>query len=341
VGGVDANIKLNRNWRVQGAAVTSSTLNLDGTHSAGPGYKVDLERSGRQLNFQALYLDYSPGFVTETGFVNRVDIRQQNINASYFIRPEGKFLISWGPTLQQFNIWDHSGTALDHFVFPGFRVDMTRSTFVNFHPYAYDDVRLRPQDYAGLNRVTSFPQPFWGIEGGTSWFKQFDFNWFFVSGGGVNYNPAAGRVPQIGHEDQGNATFTIHASGRLRIDNTYLLEHIRERNAHLTAVTNHIVRSKWNYQFTRELSARVIFQYNAVLANPLISSLSPTRNFNADFLITYLVHPGTAIYVGYNSNFQNLDRRLIPTPTGLLTTPNDYINDGRQFFVKASYLFRF
>ncbi len=157
----------------------------------------------------------------------------------------------------------------------------------------------------------------------------------------MNYNPAAGRVPEIGHEDQGNATLTFHASGRLRIDNNYLLEHLRERDAHLTAVTNHIFRSKWNYQFTRELSARVILQYTSVLSNPLISSLSPTKNFNADFLITYLVHPGTAIYVGYNSNLQNLDRRLVPIPTGLLTTPDSFINDGRQFFVKASYLYRF
>jgi hypothetical protein len=342
VGGVDANLKLNQNWRVQGAGITSSTLNVDGTSSAGPGYKVDLERSGRKLNLQALYLDYSPGFDTETGFVNRVDIRQENVNASYYFRPEGKFLISWGPTLQQFNIWDHRGTALDYFVFPGLRIDMTGNTFINLHPYGYDDVRLRPVlDYVGLDRVTAYPQPFWGIEGGTSWFKQFDLNWFFVSGAGVNYNPSAGRVPVIGHEDQGNVTLTFHASGRLRIDNTYLLEHIRERATNLTAVTNHIVRSKWNYQFTRELSARVILQYTSVLSNPDLSSLSPTKNFNADFLITYLVHPGTAIYVGYNSNLQNLDRGLIPTPTGLLTTRNDFINDGRQFFVKASYLFRF
>lgn len=341
VGGMDANIKLNQNWRVQGAAVTSSTLNTDGSYSAGPGYKIDAERAGRKFNLQSLYLDYSPGFVTETGFVNRVDIRQQNINASYYFRPEGKFLISWGPTVQQFSIWDHQGTALDYFVFPGIRVDMTRSTYINFHPFAYDNVYLRPKDYSGLTTVTRYPQPFWGIEGGTSWFKQFDFSWFFVSGGGVNYNPAAGRVPAIAHEDQGNATLTLHLSGRLRIDNTYLLEHLREHDTHLTAVTNHIVRSKWNYQFTRALSARVILQYTSVLSDPLISSLSPTKNFNADFLLTYLVHPGTAIYVGYNSNLQNLDRRLIPTPTGLLTTRDDFINDGRQFFVKASYLFRF
>ena len=121
-------------------------------------------------------------------------------------------------------------------------------------------------------------------------------------------------LPRSATRTQGNFTLTFHASGRLRIDNAYLLEHVRERDAHLTAVTNHIVRSKWNYQFTRELSARVILQYNAVLSNPDISSLSRTKNFNADFLITYLIHPGTAIYVGYNSDLENLDRNLARRP---------------------------
>jgi hypothetical protein len=344
VGALDANLKLNPNWRLQGAAATSSTVDVvAGISSAGPGYKIDLERNGRKFNLQSLYVDYSPGFVTQTGFVNRVDVREQSINTSYYFRPEGKFLISYGPTLNQFNIWDHHGTALEYFALPGFRVDMARSTYVNFHPFAYDDVRLRPQDYSTLNRVTAYPQPFWGIEAGTSWSKLFDFAAIVYSGGGVNYNPSVGRVPEIGHEDQGNFTLTFHAAGRLRIDNTYLLEHVRERDAHLTAVTNHIFRSKWNYQFTRELSARVILQYTSVLANPAISSLSPTKNFNTDFLITYLVHPGTAIYVGYNTDLANLNRGLAVDPvTGfILTTPNGYINDSRQFFVKASYLYRF
>ena len=345
VGSVDANLKLDAHWRLQGQAVSSSTFDVvAGTPRAdGLGYKLNLERAGRKLNLQTQYLDFSPNFETQTGFVNRVNLREQILKASYFWRPEGKFLISYGPTLQQFNIWDHSGTALDYFVYPGFRVDMTRGTYVNFHPYGYDDVRLRPIDYSTLSRVTAYPQPFWGIEAGTSWFKQFDLTAFFVSGVGVNYNPAAGQAPTIGHEDQGNFTLTFHAAGRLRIDNAYLLEHIRERDAHLTAVTNHIFRSKWNYQFTRNLSARLILQYNAVLSNPAISSLSPTKNFNTDFLITYLIHPGTAIYVGYNSDLENLDRNLAVDPvTGaILTTRNGYINDGRQFFVKASYVFRF
>jgi Domain of unknown function (DUF5916) len=344
VAGLDANLKLNPNWRLQGQAVTSSTFDaIAGTHSAGPGYKLDLERAGRKLNLQSVFVDYSPGFVTETGFVNRVDIREQTLNASYYFRPEGKFLISFGPTLQQFNIWDHQGTALDYFLYPGFRFDMARGTYVNFHPFAYDDVHLRPSDYSTLKRVSAYPQPFWGIEAGTSWFKELDFTAFFVSGGGVNYNPVPGNSPAFGHEDQGNFTVTFHARGRLRIDNTYLLEHIRERESNLTAVTNHIFRSKWNYQFTRALSARLILQYNSVLSNPEISSLSPTKNFNTDFLITYLIHPGTAIYLGYNTDLGNLNRGLAVDPvTGfILTTPRGYMNDSRQFFVKASYLFRF
>ena len=68
-----------------------------------------------------------------------------------------------------------------------------------------------------------------------------------------------------------------------------------------------------------------------------------SKQFNADFLITYLVHPGTAIYLGYNSDLQNLDRNLAIDPvTGfILTTRQGYINDSRQFFVKVSYMFRF
>jgi hypothetical protein len=70
--------------------------------------------------------------------------------------------------------------------------------------------------------------------------------------------------------------------------------------------------------------------------------LPTTKQLNGDFLITYLVHPGTAIYVGYNSDFQNLDRRLLPGPTGgLVRTRDRLMNDGRLFFVKVSYLFRF
>jgi hypothetical protein len=61
-----------------------------------------------------------------------------------------------------------------------------------------------------------------------------------------------------------------------------------------------------------------------------------------DFLVTYLVHPNTAIYVGYNSDLQNMVSPLGADANGqLLRSRDKLINDGRQFFVKISYLFRF
>jgi hypothetical protein len=67
-------------------------------------------------------------------------------------------------------------------------------------------------------------------------------------------------------------------------------------------------------------------------------SLLTSHQFNADFLVTYLVHPGTAIYVGYNGDLQNLNEQQ---GVGVFNTAKGYINDSRQFFVKASYMFRF
>jgi len=128
----------------------------------------------------------------------------------------------------------------------------------------------------------------------------------------------------------------------LTIDTSYLLSRLLDKENGHSAFNNNIIRSKWNYQFTREFSLRFIGQYSSVLANPLNTSLQSTKNFNADILFTYFVHPGTAVYVGYNSNLQNLDPRLGLDPNGDINRTRDrFINDGRQFFVKISYLFRY
>ena len=104
-----------------------------------------------------------------------------------------------------------------------------------------------------------------------------------------------------------------------------------------SAFNDHIIRSKWNYQFTRALSLRFIMQYHALLANPNFTSLSPDKGLNTDVLVTWLLNPGTAVYVGYNTNLAN------PTPVflGPGQPPDRFVNDSRGVFVKASYLFRF
>src|SRR5207237_9438822 len=68
------------------------------------------------------------------------------------------------------------------------------------------------------------------------------------------------------------------------------------------------------------------------------------------FLIAYLLHPGTAVYVGYNSDLQNLEPRLctrLATGSCDLTQPllprtrSRLINAGRELVVTVSCLLRF
>ena len=69
VAGVDARIKLNPNWVVSMQAVTASTQFLDGTHTGGPAYDVEVEQEGRKMRTRFAFNDRSPGFDTLTGFL--------------------------------------------------------------------------------------------------------------------------------------------------------------------------------------------------------------------------------------------------------------------------------
>jgi hypothetical protein len=70
---------------------------------------------------------------------------------------------------------------------------------------------------------------------------------------------------------------------------------------------------------------------------------------STEALLTWLPHPGTAIYLGYNNDVQNLDRTLCDRLMNGRCDPNNtvqprssnYLQDGKQIFLKVSYLLRF
>jgi hypothetical protein len=90
-------------------------------------------------------------------------------------------------------------------------------------------------------------------------------------------------------------------------------------------------------------------EYDSTLVNRAETSLPRTKQVGTEALLTWLPHPGTAIYIGYNNDLQNLNRALCKGFPGGACDSNDtvaprspqFLNDGRQVFVKASYLFRF
>jgi hypothetical protein len=342
---------------------------------AGPAAKLDLKRDGLHFTYEAIYDDISPGFVTEPGFVNRADIRYAWQEADYRFRPKKGWIVDWGPSLVNHYVFDHNGTRLDTDYQPYLAIQGRGQNYIFLYPYEELRERLRPQDFAflGLAVPARFLQDYHEHSSGayleSHYFPKVTVGAGYHWGDGADFVPSQNLPPQLmlARLNTANAVLTFRPVKPLKIENTYLFQRLRAKNSTYlfeqqlaetqtpgaqigrAIFNNHILRSKWNWQFTPQLSFRMILQYNSVLANTPGNTFLPytflptSKQFNADFLITYLVHPGTAIYVGYNSDLQNLNviPRVGPIPGGVFNTRNGYINDSRQFFVKVSYLFRF
>ncbi|HET9408803.1 MAG TPA: DUF5916 domain-containing protein [Candidatus Sulfotelmatobacter sp.] len=338
----------------------------NGYYYAGPADKLDLKREGLHFSYEAIYDDISPGFVTVPGFINRTDIRYAWQEADYRFRPKKGWIVDWGPSLVNRYVFDHSGTRLDTDYRPYLAIQGRAQTTIYLTPYEELRERLRPIDFSALAHDQDYHEHNSGASFLSSYLRKVTAGASYYWGDAVDFVPSFTaptpyNVPFVARFDTGTGTLTLRPTNPLKIENTYLYERLRADNAAFALVqqkipgighgifNNHIFRSKWNWQFTPQLSLRVILQYNSLLANTPGNTTYPftvlptQKQFNADFLITYLIHPGTAIYVGYNSDLQNLNRTLESDPAGLagLFSPRNYINDSRQFFVKVSYQFRF
>ncbi len=350
VGGVDAQMKFGQNWQMNAQAVTSETKFNDGTHESGPAYQVYAERSSRRLEFNTMYQDISPGFETLTGFVNRTDYRRFSNFASWTFHTEGRHLVAHGPRLFELTMWDHSGTRLDYQLNPNYEWDFPRnSAFILASNWEHE--RLRPVDFSTLTANRDYAHVIGAAEFKTQYFKWLNLDVEMDWGTATNFVPRTGP-PVLAYQNTAIMRGTVRPTKGLTIENTYLMTRLLDQNTNLNIFNNHIMRSKWNYQFTKEFSLRLIGQYTTTIANPGFTTLQNTKQFNGDVLFTYLLNPGTAIYVGYNSDLQNIDPTLQRTCGGLacapgesfdgvLRTRNSFLNDGRQIFIKLSYLFRY
>ncbi|HET8668162.1 MAG TPA: hypothetical protein VFM10_09295, partial [Terriglobales bacterium] len=287
------------------------------------------------------YSYISPNFVSEPGFINRTDIGRIENFTNYRFHPEGKYVIAWGPNVMVSRAWDHNGTVIDSRVQSEFDVYFKQQTNVGY-VFNYATETLRPVDFATLTGNRDYSHYSSGLFANISRWKKVGFSAKYGWDTRINYVPPNGQAPALANGNTAGLSVTWRPDSRLMVDNGYTFSRIRSQADGAALFNDHIVRSKWNWQFNRELSLRFIAQYDSLLANPYLTSLQPAKKFNVDLLATYLLHPGTAIYVGYNSNLQNLDPALRTDASGyLLRTRNGFINDGRQFFVKISYLLRF
>ena len=360
VASLDARIKFTPNWVLDAQAAHSWTrqnatrlCQRGGARLQGNAFWASIGYTGRNLFYNSSYDDESPGFCTELGFVNRVDIRRFNNFFGYLWRPRNSRVIAFGPSATGLVNWDHNGRVQDWGADFVFQVDLTRQSTFAFSR------RESLERFAGID----FRKHSTGLSATSQPYKWFAVNALFSAGTNENFFPAPTPVPSLpflASSRRASLGLTLRPLSNLRFDQTYIFLRLGTRDGSTpagfalgqTIFDNHILRSKLNYQFTRELSLRFIADYNATLANPGLVDLSrnlgsfaggpvpPTKKLTGDILLTYLLHPGTAVYLGYTDAYGNLqlDNTLFPP---IISRGNPTTSTGRLIFLKVSYQFRF
>jgi hypothetical protein len=279
--------------------------------------------------YNVFYSDRSPSFRADLGFVPRTDIRQIEQYVEYRWRPARGPIVAIGPNSYfRFN-WDRRGRLQEWIVRYPFQVDLKGRT----------SLFLRRVEYGELFRGLSFREHLQTVNLQTEWFKWLAVNESLEGGRNVNFFPPAGVMPGPASFLTASVSLSFRPSSQFRADAAYLLNRLTEvpsdRGQAESIFVNHVARITVNYQFTRLLSLRTILDYRAVLPNPSLVALTRDKRFVGDVLLTYLVQPGTAMYLGYTSGFDNMANPAEP-PIGPPTNPRS-----KQLFVKASYLVRF
>jgi hypothetical protein len=336
VGSLDTRIHLKNNFFVAAQAVTSVSRDLMRRETSGNNYYTQLSHTDRKWQYYTNYTDISPNFQAALGFIPRTDIRQVKSRLGYKWWREKKALVDFGPAVVVLGNWNRQGRAQDWETDLEWNMDFTRLTSFTF---SHGEIFELYQNQEFRKRANN-------LVFNTGWYKWLAVQSTFSQGDAVNYYPASGLAPFLGDSQVANVALTIRPTPRLRLDETYIYSHLRAHSgwdstgSSPSVYNNHIARSKVNYQFTRQLSLRAIVDYNGVLPNESLVSLTRTKRMGYDVLLTYLLHPGTALYAGYTDIYQNLLFDPAKPPYLQLSRFPDF-NTGRQVFVKLSYLFRY
>jgi len=332
---IDSTVGIGRTWKATLMGAYNWNHDLDGSTHAGGTLDARVTRVSRGFNYIGAVINRDPGFQPEMSFIDHSNWREFRQMLAYQCWPKSPWITRVWAELYAARTLHYNGDLSWEGVKPMVKMDVKHNTTITGYVWAWRDA-YGPQDFTVLDHVVKFPiVPAYGLGIASTHSRFLSFNLSTEWGRGTNAVPAAGKTPLAVTYQRVQVDWSIFATSGLAVTNTYLFD----RNANIfdgrPIYNQNIARSKWSWQVNRELSFRFIAQYSSILANSLYTATPTARALNGDFLITYLVHPGTALYVGYNSNLSN------PGPNIGRASPDEFVNDGRLFFVKFSYMLRF
>ena len=331
----DGRLQMSPAWSFSGQAVHSEDRDQGGNRQTGLALAAAVSRNGPHFTYVGSYRDVGSAFRVPLGFVPRLDLRTTEQYAGYLWRVGDTQAWSFGPAASAVADWDHTGQLQDRWTTADFAVSLA----------GHLDARASRAEGYELFATTPFRRNTTNVSFSSSALQWLSVWSLYSRGTAINYTPVPGVIPFLASKQGAYASLTLRPFARLHVEQIVLHEQLETIPGTVTprketVFNTNIVRWKTNLQITRTLALRGIVDYNQLDSEPSLFSQPASSQLMGDVLVTYLLHPGTAVYVGFNNRYENLivDPRsqTLIDHAGVPTFPV-----GQQIFVKVSYLFRF
>jgi len=326
---LDGRLRFGKSWALVGQLIRSENRELDDSALvSGFGALAELQRDGRHVDYVGRYLEFGPDFAAPLGFVKRTGYRETKHELQYKWRPKGSAVVGYGPTMSVLYNWDPTGAILDREIGAEFKVELVSQS----------EVKVERTEAFELFEDVGFRLYETKASLATEWLKWLALDASYTWGTAVNHDPAEGLSPFLGRAAETQLNVTLRPTSRLRLDQTYIVSRLNTSTG-ARVLSERLLRTKISYQFNRFLSLRAIVDYEAETGDTTLADVEDDKQWRGDVLATYLLNPGTALYVGYTDTYQNLG--LFGNPPEVVRRRSADTSIGRQLFVKLSYLLRF
>ncbi len=298
------------------------TLAFDGERFWGHGAFTQIQYNRNRECIMVSAQTYSPTYRADNGFVSRNDRKEIDIFGNLFYRPNGKVLLTWEPNIQLARVWNYAGQRIDEWIAPQLELQFTHQTFVWIN-YLVSRELFRSVYFPGIRRFQA------GIDS--------DFSSKMGAGGYIEHGHSVARSgylnqPVLGHGSEMELYATIKPTKQLVIEPMFDYSALDHPDTALNLFEEYVIRTRINYQFTREWFLRLVVEYyhsederNDTLGGWYRHEESGLR---VEPLLSYKLNPFTIFYIGSTHGFGE------ESPEGVFRRYD------QKFFAKFQYLIR-
>jgi hypothetical protein len=279
------------------------TARFDGESFTGHAASLLLARNARTWSWNATYSEASPTYRADAGFQSRNDFRRATGWSGLTFHPNRHGVERVSTGLGVGSGWNFEGTGKEAWLNPSVSVTLPRQTHVGV------GTTRRRETFRGVE-----------LEGLTRHTFQMNSDFSDVMSGG--FFVATGRTvarmfatPEIGRGTDVSVWSTLKPLHRLVISPSLNYSRLHRMDGE-EVYAGYIARTRFGFQYNRELQLRMVVQYNE-FADRL--DLEP--------LLVYQINPFSMFYLGSTYGSQDYDA------VGFRSTD-------RQYFAKFQYLFR-